>query len=56
MRTPRHSITRYTVIEVPRFDDDPPDGEVRIALGDGMNPKSVLAEFDSVLDEWEAQH
>lgn len=53
-RMPPYSITRYTVIELPPIDTDPPEGEVRVALGDGMNPSSVLDELEQALDTWES--
>lgn len=52
-RMPPHSISRYTAIEVPRFAADSANGEVRIALGDGMNPTGVLFELEQALDDWE---
>jgi hypothetical protein len=30
-----HSVTSFQVIEIPRQDDDPPEGKLMLVLGDG---------------------
>lgn len=51
-RFPRCSLTRYEVVELPRLDDDPPEGFVRIALGSGLHLDSIQGEVDRTLRQW----
>jgi len=54
-KVPLHSITEYRVFEIPRFDGDPEEGMVRIALGDGTEAGKFWQDIDDLIDEWERQ-
>jgi hypothetical protein len=51
-KEPKHSITEYRVLELPRFPDDPKDGFVRLAVGEGMAPARFREEIDNYLERW----
>ncbi|HEY7308246.1 MAG TPA: hypothetical protein VH643_02680 [Gemmataceae bacterium] len=47
------SVTEYRVFQLPRLPDDPKDGFIRMAVGDGMNPIRLREEVDEYLEKWE---
>ena len=51
-KEPKHSITEYRVFELPRFPDDPKEGFVRLAVGEGMSPVRFREEIEDYLDRW----
>jgi hypothetical protein len=51
-KEPKHSITEYRVFEIPRFPDDPKDGLVRLAVGEGMTPVRFREEIEDFLNRW----
>lgn len=51
-RRPEHSVVRYEVIELPRRREDPPNGYVRIGLGDGFMSSSLWSRVCSALSKW----
>ena len=46
-----HSIAEYRAFELPRLDDDPKEGFVRLAVGDGMRPVRFREEIDEYLEK-----
>lgn len=40
------------VFELPRFTDDPKDGLVRLALGDGLHPVQFREDIQNFLSKW----
>lgn len=51
-RFPKVSLARYEAIELPRTDKDPPSGLVRIALGNGTEPRSIRSHVDRYIKRW----
>jgi hypothetical protein len=51
-KEPKHSITMYHAFALPRLPDDPKEGFVRLALGEGSNPVRFREEIDNYLDKW----
>jgi hypothetical protein len=49
----KHSIIEYRAFELPRLPEDPDDGFVRLAVGQGMRPISFREDIDEYLDKWE---
>ncbi len=52
-KMPRNSVTRYQVIELPRLEEDPTEGCVRIILGDGSYVTSLWGKVDEVIEDWD---
>jgi hypothetical protein len=51
-KEPKHSITEYRVFELPRFPDDPKDGFVRLAVGDGLTAIPFREGIEDFLKGW----
>ncbi len=51
-RTPKHHVTRYQVLVLPRFSGDPIDGRVRIVLHSGDRYTGPWDELNSLLSKW----
>ena len=51
-KEPKHSVTEYRVFEIPRFPDDPQEGFVRLAVGEGFTPVRFREGIDEFLDRW----
>ena len=49
----KNSILEYRVFELPRLPDDPKDGFIRLAVGDGLLPVQFREEIDDYLERWE---
>jgi hypothetical protein len=52
-RFPRVSITRYEVVRLPTFSNDPRSGQVRLAFGDGLHLPSIRDDLRDILKKWE---
>jgi hypothetical protein len=52
-KEPKYSITEYRAFELPRLPDDPKDGLVRLAIGDGMRAVRFRERIDEYLKKWE---
>jgi len=52
-RIPKHSVTRYQIIEIPRLDKDLPEGQVWLILENGEDPESIWEKVDKSIDKWE---
>lgn len=52
-RIPEHSVTMYQIIELPRFDDDPQEGFIRLIFGDGFEYYSLWDKVDKAIEKWE---
>jgi hypothetical protein len=48
----KHSIAEYRVFELPRLPDDPKEGFVRLAIGDGLQPVRFREEINEYLERW----
>jgi hypothetical protein len=53
-RLPKYSITRYQVIELPRFADDPDEGMVRLVFEDGLTRDNFWDNMEGSIDKWES--
>ena len=51
-KEPKYSVTEYRAFELPRFPDDPKDGFVRLAVGDGLHPVRFHEEIEDFIDNW----
>lgn len=47
------SVTEYRVFQLRRLPNDPKDGFIRLAVGDGMSPIRFREEIDEYLKKWE---
>ena len=52
-RLPKHQVTRYEVIDIPRTSSDPPEGSVRLVLCDGVQGRTFAEFIDSAIKEWD---
>jgi hypothetical protein len=52
-RLPKHHVTRYEVVAVPRRKTDPLSGSVRLVLCDGAEGRSFARFVNDTIDEWE---
>ncbi|WP_437481602.1 hypothetical protein WME75_38400 [Sorangium sp. So ce1014] len=52
-RLPKHHITRYEVIELPRTSSDPPAGSVRLVLCDGSEGRAFADFVSDTIDKWD---
>lgn len=52
-RLPKHQVTRYEVIEVPRTATDPASGCVRLALCDGARGRTFSEFVNNTIEKWE---
>ena len=51
-RTPPHSILRYQVVQLPRLDQDPAGGYVRLMLDSVPSGPSLWKRLDKAIDKW----
>lgn len=49
------SVTRYQFIELPRFDNDPVNGYVRLIF-DNPDSGSIWDKIDKIIEKWEGRH
>jgi len=49
---PKQSITEYRAFELPRLPEDPKDGFVRLAVGEGMRSVRFREEIEEYLEKW----
>lgn len=52
-KDPRHSIVQYQIIEVPRLENDSPEGYIRLFFNDGGYESNLWVKVKHILDEWE---
>ena len=52
-KIPKYSITKYQVIVLSRFDNDPDEGYVRLIFGDGFDYSGLWDKTDDIIDKWE---
>lgn len=50
---PKFGITNYQVIKLPRLEDDPENGYVRLIFEDGSKCKNLLSNINIIIDKWE---
>jgi uncharacterized protein YecT (DUF1311 family) len=53
-RLPAIGVSRYCAIELPRVPDDPDDGMVAVAFGDGEQIPSLWDDIDGFIKEWKS--
>jgi hypothetical protein len=51
-RVDRNQVTRYQVFEIPRLDDDPPEGNVRMMLHGRNEFEDPWVNCRAVVDSW----
>lgn len=49
---PKYSVTEYRVFTLPRLPEDPKEGLVRLAIGEGQMPLRFRENIDHYLDRW----
>ena len=52
-RLPRHSITHYQVVQLPRLTTDGDDGFVRLVLEPGERFETLWSKVEGLVDKWE---
>jgi hypothetical protein len=52
-RMPKHSITHYQVIQLPRLSGDSEHGFVRLILESGEGFETLWRKIDTLADRWE---
>lgn len=53
-RMPKHSITHYQVVQMPRLTKDSEHGFVRLLLEPGEQIKTLWAKMEDLIDRWQA--
>lgn len=51
-RFPQHTIIQYQIIKVPRSDNDPENGVVKIVFGEYSPYKDCWSDIDDVINRW----
>ena len=50
---PKHSVTHYQVVQLPRLEGDSEHGFVRLCLEPGDSPVTLWAKIEGYVDAWE---
>lgn len=49
---PKHTIIQYQIIKIPRSDNDPENGSVKLVFGEYSPYKDCWSDIDDVIDRW----
>ncbi|WFA88046.1 hypothetical protein [Paenibacillus amylolyticus] len=49
---PKHTIIQYQIIKIPRSNNDPENGSVKLVFGEYSPYKDCWSDFDDVIDRW----